>query len=257
MQRARPGLRLSRLLVAAFEPIAMVLGLGFLALLCTLWSPIALPLHVLMPKRLGQRFGRWAIHTGFRIYLGFLRLFCLCRFDLKEVEALRNQPSLIIVANHPSLLDAVVIIACLPNVACVMKSSLMDNPLFGAAARLAGYIRNDSALDLVRHARQQLNQGAQLLIFPEGTRTERFPIGPCAGTAGLIASRAQVPLQALLIDFSSPYLGKRWPLLRKPDLPLSVTVRLGQRFAPPAAASAFAGQLEAYFRETLSVSAAQ
>ncbi|HEX5391785.1 MAG TPA: lysophospholipid acyltransferase family protein [Rhodocyclaceae bacterium] len=252
MQRTRPGFNLSRLLVAAYEPIAMVLGLGFLALLCALWSPIALPLHLLLPKSIGQRFGRWAIHAGFRIYLGFLRLFCLCRFDLKEVEALRDEGSLVIVANHPSLLDAVIIIACLPNVACVMKSSLMDNPLLGAGARLAGYIRNDSLLSLVRQAKEQLHDGAQLLIFPEGTRTDSFPISPCTGSAGLIASRAKVPVQTLLIDFSSPYLGKRWPLLRRPELPLSISAHIGQRFAPPADAGAFAGELETYFRETLS-----
>lgn len=247
--RAAPG----RLFAIAYAPLAMVLGLGGFALLCLVWLPLAQLLHLILGAR-AQRFGRWGIHAGFRGYLGFLQMFCGCRFDLKEVEALRDGPPLVLVANHPSLLDAVLVIACLPNALCVMKSSLMDNPLFGAAARLAGYIRNDRFLGVVLQGRQQLQQGAQLLIFPEGTRTTDFPVGPCSGSAGLIAARAKVPVQTLLIEFSTPYLGKRWPLLRPPVLPLRVRVRLGDRFDPPADANAFAALLESYFRECLTAS---
>jgi 1-acyl-sn-glycerol-3-phosphate acyltransferase len=237
--------------LAIYEPISMVMGLGMLAVICLLWTPIALPLHVVLPRDIGRPFGRWVIHKGLRFYVWFLRTFCVFHFDLKAVEALRDEGALVIVANHPSLLDAVVIISCLPNVACVMKSSLMHSPLFGAPARLAGYISNDSSLSLVLQARQQLADGAQLLIFPEGTRTQRFPIGPCTGSAGLIAARAQVPVQALLIDMKCPYLGKDWPLFRKPPLPLSMKVAAGKRFAPPEDAAAFAAELEIYFHENV------
>ncbi len=235
----------------------MVLGLGFLALLCAMWMPLALPLHLLLPKRLGQRIGRRVIHKACRLYLAFLGRFCLCRFDLAAMESLRDERSLVVVANHPSLLDAIIIMAYLPNVVCVMKSSLMDNPLLGAATRLAGYIRNHSPLSLVRQAREQLAEGAQLLIFPEGTRTERFPIGRCTGSAGLISARAKAPVQTLLIEFSTPYLGKRWPLLKKPELPLSVGVRIGRRYAPPVDATAFATELENYFRDALTAGEAR
>ena len=67
------------------------------------------------------------------------------------------------------------IVSRLPNAVCVMKAELMDNILFGAAARLARYIRNDAPLAMIRDAREELRRGAQLVIFPEGTRTARFP----------------------------------------------------------------------------------
>lgn len=236
---------------AAYEHLAMVLGLGFLALLCLAWLPLAQLLHILLPRRQGQRLGRWVIHRGFGLYLKFLRLFCACRFDLGELQQLREAGPLVLAANHPSLLDAVLITACLPNVTCIMKAALMDNPLFGAAARLACYIRNNAPIDMVRQAQASLAEGVQVLIFPEGTRTADFPLSPCGAGAGLIAHRANVPVQTLIIDFSSPYLGKHWPLLRRPRLPLRASIRLGQRFAPPDNVAAFSTMLEGYFHQEL------
>ncbi|MGE5320011.1 MAG: lysophospholipid acyltransferase family protein [Hyphomicrobiaceae bacterium] len=239
--------RLRSLLWGIYEYVAMILGLAALAAICLVWLPFALLLHPLLPRRIGQTLGRAVISGGFRGYLGFLELACACRFDLAELDRLRDQGPLIVAANHPSLLDAVMIVSRLPNAVCVMKASLLDNILFGAAARLAGYIRNDAPLEMILRAREELRRGGQLVIFPEGTRTVRFPVNACQPAAGLIARRADVPVQTLLIDFSSPYLGKSWPLFRPPLLPLSFRIRLGRRFPPPNDFGLFAAELEAYF----------
>jgi 1-acyl-sn-glycerol-3-phosphate acyltransferase len=170
---------------------------------------------------------------------------------LAALDVLRQDAPLVLVANHPSLLDVVMIASRFPNAVCIMKAALMDNILLGAAARLARYIPNDAPLEMVRRARQELGEGAHLLLFPEGTRTRSFPIDACTPGAGLIAGRAKVPVQTLLIDISSPYLGKAWPLFRRPELPLRASIRLGRRFAPPVDAAAFTRELESYFRGEL------
>ncbi len=229
----------------------MVLGLGALAAICLAWLPFALVLHPLLPRRWGQPLGRRAIMAGFRLYLSFLEMACVCRFDLAELDRLRGEGPLILVANHPSLLDAVLIISRLPNVVCVMKAALMDNILFGAAARFARYIRNDAPLAMILDAREELRRGAHLLIFPEGTRSTDFPISACTNASGLIAERSKAPVQTLLIEFSSPYLGKAWPLFRRPQLPLAFSIRLGRRFDPPSDVPAFTRELEDYFRVAL------
>lgn len=234
-----------------YEIVAMGLGLGSLAIICLGWLPFALLLHPVLPRRLGQPLGRQAIAAGFRLYLRILTRFCGCRFELGELDRLRDQGPLILAANHPSLLDAVLIVSRLPNAVCVMKASLMDNILFGAAARLARYIRNHPPLAMILKSREELQQGAQLVVFPEGTRTRNFPVDPCLPTIGLIAGRAGVPVQTLLIEFSTPYLGKAWPLFRRPALPLHVRIRLGRRFPPAANAQALAGEVEAYLRHEL------
>jgi 1-acyl-sn-glycerol-3-phosphate acyltransferase len=232
-----------------YEQVAMVVGLGGLALVCLLWLPFAALLYPVLPRAVGQRLGRMAISLWFRAYLGMLTLLCACRIDLSELDQLRHQGAMIVVANHPSLLDAVLIVSRLPNAVCVMKASLLDNLLFGAAARLARYVRNDGILQLIGHSCDALDQGAVLVLFPEGSRTRDFPLDPLPPTVGMLARRAKVPVQTVLLDFSSPYLGKAWPLFRPPSLPLSLRARLGQRFEAPTDHRAFTSELEAHFRQ--------
>ena len=186
--------------------------------------------------------------------LAVLRTVCACRFDLSAIDALRDQGPMVIAANHPSLLDAVLITSRLPNAVCFMKADIMDNPLFGAGARMARYVRNDHLIGAIQSCRRELQQGAQIVIFPEGTRTRGYPgnpLNPLTRSTALIATRANVPVQTLIVEFSSPYLGKGWPLWRKPSLPLTCHIRLGRRFAPPRDARLFTQELEAYFRAEL------
>ncbi|MEZ5663455.1 MAG: lysophospholipid acyltransferase family protein [Burkholderiaceae bacterium] len=235
----------------AYEVVAMAVGLGSLAALCLTWLPLAMLAYPVLPRSVGQVLGRRAIMHGLRFYLLILRLLCGCRFDLRALDGLRDASPLIVAANHPSLLDAVLIVSRLPNAVCVMKASLMDNPLFGAAARLARYIRNRVPADVVLGSLQELQQGSQLVIFPEGTRTRDFPVGPSQAGVGLIASRAGLPVQTVLIRFSTPYLGKSWPLWRPPRLPLTCRVELGRRFDPPSDNAVFRHELDTYFRTVL------
>ena len=239
------------LLWRLYERAAMAVGLGSLASMCVLWLPFAALLYPLLPRRAGQRLGRLVIMWSFRHYLLLLTLLCGCRFDLRALDALRRERGLIVAANHPSLLDAVILVSRLPDAVCVMKASLLDNLLFGAAARLARYVRNDGAHQLIRNGSQSLAEGAQVVLFPEGSRTTCFPLDPLGRSLGLLARRAQAPVQAVLLEYSTPYLGKHWPLGRPPVLPLTCTARLGRRFAAPEDHQAFTAELERYLRAEL------
>lgn len=233
--------------------LAMFLGFGAMTAISLLWLPFALIFYALLPRSLGKRWGRYLIMGGFRTSLSIASSVSKCRFDLSELDRLRGEGPLILAANHPSRLDAVLIVSRLPNVACVTKTSLMDNGLFGAGARLARYIRNSPPLEMILSAREELQDGAQLLIFPEGTRTVNFPLDSCTPATALIAGRAGIPVQTLIIEFSSPYLGKGWPLFKPPMLPLHCRIRLGRRFPPPVDVVGFTGELEAYFRSELEI----
>lgn len=236
---------------AIYEHVAMFIGLGALAVICAIWLPFAMVLRPLLPRRTGQTIGRWVIMAAFRLYLRLLTTFCACRFDLSELDRLRDSDRVIVAANHPSLLDAVLIVSRLPNAICVMKSGLMDNLLLGSAARLAGYVCNDGALQMLRQSREALHEGAQLVMFPEGTRTRTFPLDPLTPTLAMIARRSGAPVQAVLLEFSTPYLGKSWSLFRKPSLPLYCRARLGRRFEARSDHAEFTRELDAHFRQEL------
>lgn len=232
----------------------LYLGLGFLGLECLVWLPFAALLHLVLPQRLGHRVGRRVICFGFDLYLRWLTLLGACRFDLSALDRLRDAGPLVIAPNHPCLLDAVMVLSRLPQVACIMKAELMNNPLLGGGARLAGYIRNEPTLAMVIAAVGELDRGSQLLLFPEGTRTVCDPINPCLPSAAIIAGRARVPVQVVLIETDSAYLSKGWPLFRQPAMPITYRVRLGRRFAPIDDHEAMTRQIEDYLADEVRAS---
>ena len=132
-----------RTLRHVIEALALYASLTLLGLICLSWTLIALPLWPVLPERLGARCGRRAILIGFRFYVWTLRLMGAYRFDLDALNGLRRGPPVVLAPNHPSLIDALILIAYDPKIACVMKSSLMNNIFLGAGARLARYIRNE------------------------------------------------------------------------------------------------------------------
>lgn len=231
----RPEGRGGVALRVALRPLAWLMLQGlllFLGLLSVGWNLAALLLHPVLPRAAGRRIGRLMISRGYAFFWRVAQASGMLRLHAQALDALRDEPGLVIVANHPSLLDALMLVARLPRSACVMKASLRRNPFLGPGARLARYIRNDSARGMIRLAVDDLRQGGQLVLFPEGTRTTRAPLNPLHASFALIAQRARAPVQVVFIDTDSPYLSKGWPLWRLPPLPIVFSVRLGRRFEP-------------------------
>lgn len=242
---------LLRFLLALYDYLICCVGVLVFAGVFLSWSLLALVLRPLLPLKLGRALGRAYIMAGFRFCLGCLAWSGRFHFDLSELDTLRDDKSLIIACNHPSLWDVVLIVSRLPDVACIMKADLVSNIFLGGGARLARYIRNESPRQMITQASKDLQGGSHLLLFPEGTRTVQRPINPLKGSIGIIASRAKAPVQTVFIETNSAFLGKSWPLLRKPVLPMSYRVRLGHRFAPPENSAAFVAELEQYFMHEL------
>src|SRR5579862_3432914 len=240
----------------AAEAVTLYASLTLLGLICLSWTLLAWPLLLVLPPRPGRWAGRLGILVGFRFYVWSLRVMGLYRLDLRALRTLRHGPPVVLAPNHPSIIDALLIIAHEPRVACVMKSSLMNNVFLGAGARLARYIRHDSPRRMIHEAVAELRRGGIVLLFPEGTRTTRAPINELQGGVGLIAKEAGVPVQTLLIETDSPYLSKGWPLFKRPALPVNYRMRLGRRFEPPADVREFRCELTRYLRAELG-SAAQ
>jgi 1-acyl-sn-glycerol-3-phosphate acyltransferase len=71
----------------------------------------------------------------------------------------------------------------------------MRNPAIGTAAAMAGYVRGDAGLDLIRAAAGRVAAGQSLLVFPEGTRTAPgTAVGAMRPGFALIADRARAPV---------------------------------------------------------------
>lgn len=245
------GRRIARHLGNGFDLAFIYAFLLLFAFMSLLWSLVGALGTLLMPARARQRVGPRLVHHWAHCYLCLLAVTGRVRFDLAELDALDAEGGLIIVPNHPSMLDAVMFISRLPRLVCIAKAELWDNPLLGGGMRMAGYIRNDAPIKLVKLAAARLRQGQQLLLFPEGTRTSRPPVSEFRSGFALMAKMAEVPVQTVFIETNSPFLGKGWSLLRRPDFPLLYRVRLGRQLRVEGDTKAFVADLERYFRDEL------
>jgi 1-acyl-sn-glycerol-3-phosphate acyltransferase len=192
-------------------------------------------LSYILPSRIGEPIGRKIHHLIFRYFITYLRLTGLLRADLSALDQLGKIPGPIIIApNHSSLLDAVFIVARLPKAICVMKKSILCNPFLGGGSRLAGYIPNGCTTRMIRTSAEKLRQGGQLLLFPEGTRTDPSArwINPIKGGCALIAIRSKTPIFPVFIRSNTRFFQKGWPLWKPPIFPVSLQIDVGEPLFP-------------------------
>ena len=233
------------------EAICFHAVLALFGLMCLAWSLPAAAFGRLIPITHRARIGQFAIMTGFRIYLWVMRATRLAIFDLSALDALADAGPLVIVSNHRSLLDAVLVISRLPRIVCITKASLWDNWFLGGGIRLAAYIRNDAPLPLIRAAGRALRHDQQLLIFPEGTRSASGKVAPFKSGFALMAKAGHAPVQTVILESNSPFLGKGWGLFRQPLFPLMYRARLGRRFDIGHDVGQASADIERYFRDEL------
>ena len=133
-------------------PLALMLYalLLFLGLISLVWNFVAMLIHPVMPAAPARALGRMTIAFAYRMFWWLASVTGMMRIDATCLDPMRKEPGVIFVANHPTMLDALLLVARLPRSACIMKAGLMKNVFLGAGARLAHYIRNDSAHTMVR-----------------------------------------------------------------------------------------------------------
>ncbi len=89
----------------------------------------------------------------------------------------------VFIANHVSWFDIPSMIHALPSYGFVAKRELENIPLFGAAARAVGVIYIDrenrkAAIGAYEDAVSKVRDGQSVLVYPEGTRGDRYALRP-------------------------------------------------------------------------------
>src|SRR5579884_2544841 len=110
-----------QLLKRLYDGLLTYLLLTLLGVICLAFSAFAIVAYPVLPERQGRALGRYGIMAGFRLYSWMLRASGAYRLDLTAIDALRGGPPLILAPNHPSLIDALLILSRHPNITCVMK----------------------------------------------------------------------------------------------------------------------------------------
>jgi len=180
-----------------------------------------------------RQVGQNLIHELFRFFLWYLDRSGIIVVDAQGLAPLSHATGAILVANHPSYLDAVIIAANVPKVCCIMKASLARNPVLSGQSRLAGYVDNSGGSDLVKTCVRRIQEDSNMLIFPEGTRSDG-DLGPCKCGFALLARVTERPVQTIIVEVLTPgFLGKGTPFFRIPEFPVRYRLRLGEIFSIP------------------------
>jgi 1-acyl-sn-glycerol-3-phosphate acyltransferase len=233
--------------VAFFSAYLVFGGVGLAS------SLACLGLSVFLHGQQARFFGQKLICRLFAFFIGYIRLFKLADVDTLVMSEQRDARGVIFIANHPSLLDVVLIISQMPRITCLMKSSLLRNAVLCGQARLAGYVDCKPGGRLIKSCRDALSHGGNLLIFPEGTRSKETLPGPFKMGFAMIAKASHCPVQTIIIKNSGNFLGKGSAFFRQPALPFHCSVRLGKRFEikEDEDARSFGRGIESYYQAVL------
>ncbi|MCV2368069.1 lysophospholipid acyltransferase family protein [Roseateles oligotrophus] len=190
------------------------------------------PLLLLLERRPAQRsrHARGVVRWVFSAFIGLMRRLGLISYRI-EGQSRLDRSGLLILANHPTLIDVVFLISMVRNADCVVRAGLASNPFTFGPVRACDYVRNNEGPDLLQSCMDSLRQGANLVIFPEGTRSKPGQALQLQRGAAQIAARAPCNVTPVHIHCWPPGLSKGQPWWRVADRPLHFSIVVGEDIA--------------------------
>lgn len=220
--------------------VFVMFGLGALFISLTVFP--LLRLVSWNPETARRRIQR-AMQTTMWLFMEMMRVLGILTYRVDGLDRLRT-PGRLIVANHPTLIDVVMLVSLMPAVDCIVKRGLWRNPFLRWPVLWAGYLPNSEGEELIDACASTLRRGHSLLVFPEGTRTvPGQPLRMQRGAAH-IALAADAELLPVTISCDPPTLFKGNPWWRVPARRFHLQVNVGV----PVAAASFRREGEAASR---------
>ncbi len=187
--------------------------------LLTLVIVILASLVLLLPLLPFPRVRRSVANPLLRRYLRFFSLSYLpavraCRIvECSGLEHLPEGQPAVIVANHRSSIDAILLLAVLPPTGLVIKARHARKPAYACLVRFFDFVSTEAgAPSVIRHSldkcRQLLASGMNLLIFPEGIRASSSQLMPFADLAFRVAIEQGCPIVPVVIHSDRPFLNR-------------------------------------------------
>ncbi|MBZ9559940.1 MULTISPECIES: lysophospholipid acyltransferase family protein [Modicisalibacter] len=241
-----------------WRTLATALAFAVFALCTLLIGEIVAP-----PLRLASRDAATArrrvrrlVQMTCRGFLATLRGLGLIAYRIDQAQRL-SQPGRLLLANHPTLIDALFLLAHTPDANCIVKGRLAAHPVTRGVIRAAGYVIASDPRATIAAARRALDNGQTLIVFPEGTRsTPGAPIRLRRGAA-TIALGGRTPILPVRIRCRPSTLTKGEAWYRVPSQRPGFHLEVGDVLSPrdtragetAEAIRELTRRLEAYFND--------
>lgn len=129
-------------------------------------------INLLIPEgRVKYLRAQYVIHRCFAFFISQMVVLGIMTVEVTGIEKLKTDRAKLILANHPTLIDVVLLISLVENSNCIVKQALWKNPFLRGVVRAAGYISNRESESFIDDCAAALKNGDNLIIFPEGTRS--------------------------------------------------------------------------------------
>ncbi|OCG18203.1 lysophospholipid acyltransferase family protein [Gilliamella sp. WF3-4] len=172
-----------------------------------------------------------SICLSFKAFVWIMKSLGVIHYQFDGLEKLKQDKSCLIVANHPSLLDVVLLVSVMPRCDCIVKGELLNNIFISRIIKTAGYILNAESEKILPQCKQILANEGRILIFPEGTRSvPNKPIKLQRGAAN-IALRCQVDIRIVHIKCTPPCLIKQQKWYNIPAKKACFNITIGEKIS--------------------------
>lgn len=182
-----------------------IFGLGGLCVSC-----ILLLLHPFFPKK-QLLLSSKVLQYSWKGMCLLLRSTWNLRLHAPQKKEMEQLSSSIIVANHPSLIDVVILTAIIPRCILIVKPALLRWPFLRPILQRLCIVNNGDTQNMLPQAQQFLERGYNIIIFPEGTRTTPGKTNKLHRGAFHLAIRSGAPIVPIRIETSQPFLTKEGP----------------------------------------------
>lgn len=206
----------------------------------TFGAGIAATTHCLVPVarllRIGPRqpdvLTQLCLHRVARLVRWLVTALGVVELELSGTAGLAQPGPRLVVANHPTSLDATLLIAVMSQVDNIAEVSWAESPIIGRAIALAGHLRNDNPRQVIEEGTRRLWAGRRMLIFPEGTRSPAGALHPFQRGAARIALASGCDFVPVVIRCQPPVglKGKAWYDI--PEVTPRMSITVGEAIAP-------------------------
>lgn len=203
-----------------------------------------------------QQKARRLVSKIWLLFVNYLRFTGVLSVQYHGLEKLGRKGQ-VILANHPSLLDVVLLFSQKPELNCIVKADLLKNPTMRSSILACGFLPNTEDEHLLDKIDQVLKH-EPLLIFPEGTRTGmdgKVVLNRGAVSVGLRSAEVITPV---VIKMTPPSLKKGQPWYKIASHKMCYEIRVGEDIEVaallaekpiPIASRRLKTELETYFNQ--------
>ena len=186
------------LLFALFGAGSVVVGL------------IIFPLINLFSKNKKQKYSK-IIHISWNIFLKLITKTKMIKLNIQNFEEIKNIKNSIIVSTHPSYIDVLIILALIPKTTCFVAPKISRNCFFKNIAKSMFLISGNPLETIIKDAKEALNEGFNVLIFPMGTRHKKNEFPKIKKGAATIALETKRNIAVLKMTTNEDFLQVNQP----------------------------------------------